>query len=128
MDREAGPRRTGPLRKGRPFRSREGRMVDRVYKAELPQVRKELLELRREFSRSKATTNWVGLRIDPLLRHAKSLEALLGDRRFAKEFSRLRRGVPMFHSDLVYFRDNVKGLRLALVAEVKHGRPARGRR
>ncbi len=38
---------------------------------------------------------------------------------FAKEYSRLRRGVLMFHSELVYLRDNVKALKSTLESENK---------
>ena len=41
---------------------------------------------------------------------------------FAKEYSRLRRGVVMFHSDLVYLRDNVKALEKTLESEKKRRR------
>lgn len=85
-------------------------MVDRVYKKDLPALRKSLEKLREDFSRLDSKTNWAKLRIDPLLRHVESLEQLLGAREFSREFSRLRRGVPLFYSDLVYFRTNVKVL------------------
>ena len=92
-------------------------MVDRVYREDLPRLRRILRDLRSEFVRLETRTDWVGLRIDPLLRNLESLEGVLRAREFSKEFARLRRGVPMFHADLVYFRDNVKALREVLAAE-----------
>ena len=95
-------------------------MVDRVYKAGIPQLRKDLARLKKEFSVLDSGTDWTKLRIDPLLRHVEALEGLLSQRDFAKEYSRLRRGVVMFHSDLVYLRDNVKALERTLESEKKH--------
>ena len=94
-------------------------MVDRVYKAAIPQLREELVRLKAEFSRLDSGTDWTRLRVEPLLRHAEALERLLSQPDFAKEYSRLRKGVVMFHSDLVYLRDNVKALKKALESEKK---------
>jgi hypothetical protein len=47
----------------------------------------------------------------------EALEQLLHSREFAREFSRLRIGVELFHSDLVYFRTNVKELQKLLQSE-----------
>jgi len=94
-------------------------MVDRVYIAALPRLRKELERLRGDFSNLRSNTDWIKLRIDPLLKHLDSLEQLLGAREFSKEFSRLTKGVVLFHSDLVYFRTNVQGLRKILQSEKK---------
>lgn len=95
-------------------------MVDRVYKAGIPRLRKDLARLEEEFSTLDSGTDWTKLRIEPLLRHAEALEGLLSQPDFAKEYSRLRRGVAMFHSDLVYLRDNVKALRSTLESAKKH--------
>jgi hypothetical protein len=38
---------------------------------------------------------------------------------FSREFSRLTKGVELFHSDLVYFRTNVRGLEKLLQSEKK---------
>ena len=93
-------------------------MVDRVYIEDLPRLRKALEELREEFSNiGPSRTDWVKLRIDPLLKHLESLEQLLHSKEFSREFSRLRKGVVMFHSDLVYLRENVKGLNAVLQSE-----------
>jgi len=93
-------------------------MVDRVYKADLPRLRKALEELREDFSSlSPSRTNWIKLRIDPLLKHSESLEQLLHLKEFSREFSRLRKGVALFHSDLVYLRENIKGLKAVLQSE-----------
>ena len=93
-------------------------MVDRVYKADLPRLRKALEELKEGFSRlGPSRTDWVGLRIDPLIRHLDSLERLANSKEFSQEFSRLRKGVVLFHSDLVYLRENVKGLERLLESE-----------
>ena len=95
-------------------------MVDRVYKSALPQLRADLERLRKEFSDLGSTkTNWIELRIDPLLRHLDSLEQLLHSKEHSHETSRLRKGVALFHSDLVYLRDNVKGLERVLESERK---------
>ena len=92
-------------------------MVDRVYKADLPRLRKALEELRGEFSSIESRTDWVKLRIDPLLKHLDSLERSLASEEFSGEASRLRNGVRLFHSDLVYLRENVKGLEKLLESE-----------
>ncbi len=95
-------------------------MVDRAYKEDLPRLRKALEELRGGFSDLGASkTDWVKLRIDPLVKHLDSLEQLLHSREFSSESSRLRRGVELFHSDLVYLRENVKGLEKLLESEKK---------
>jgi hypothetical protein len=95
-------------------------MVDRVYKEDLPRLRKALEELREGFSDlGSSKTDWVKLRIDPLLKHLDSLEQLLQSREFSPESSRLRKGVVLFHSDLVYLRENVKGLEKLLQSEKK---------
>jgi uncharacterized coiled-coil DUF342 family protein len=93
--------------------------VDRVYKAGIPQLRKELERLQKEFSELKPSTDWVRLRVDPVLRLAQELERRLSSREFSAEFSRLSRGVSLFHSDLVYLRTNVKELGLLLQNERK---------
>ena len=75
-------------------------MVDRVYKAELPRLRKTLEKLRNDFSNLGSTkTDWTRLRIEPLLKHLEALEQLLHSQEFSREFSRLRKGVVLFHSD-----------------------------
>jgi hypothetical protein len=95
-------------------------MVDRVYKAELPRLRNALEKLRENFSDlDSSTTDWTKLRIEPLLKHLDSLEQLLHSEEFSGEFSRLRKGVRLFHSDLVYLRENVKGLEKVLQSEKK---------
>jgi hypothetical protein len=93
--------------------------MDRVYKEDIPQKRRELEELKRKFSAVTSTTDWTKLRIEPLLEHAKSLERLLRSPKFSRETSRLRRGVVMFHSDLVYLRENVKALNSILQVEAR---------
>jgi len=95
-------------------------MVDRVYKEELPRLRGTLEKLREDFSSlGSKKTDWTGLRIEPLLKHVEALEQLLHSREFSREFSRLTKGVELFHSDLVYFRINVKGLQKLLESEKK---------
>jgi hypothetical protein len=95
-------------------------MVDRAYKEDLPRLRKSLEKLSEGFSNLGSTkTDWARLRIDPLLKHLDALEQLLHSREFSGEFSRLRKGVELFHSDLVYFRTNVKGLEKLLQFEEK---------
>jgi hypothetical protein len=89
-------------------------MVDRVYKSQIPALRKTLNGLRREFTRLDPDSSWPRLRIDPVLRHAELLEKLLNSEEFSQEFSRLKRGVVLFKSDLDYLRANVKGLRAIL--------------
>jgi molecular chaperone GrpE (heat shock protein) len=95
-------------------------MVDRVYKASLPRLKADLERLREEFSRLGSTkTDWIELRIDPLLRHLDTLEELLRSEKHSLESSRLRKGVTLFHSDLVYLRENVRGLERVLDSERK---------
>ena len=94
-------------------------MVDRVYKADLPAFRNNLEKLRADFSNLSPKTNWTKLRIEPLLKHLESLESLVGSPEFSGEFSHLKKGVILFHSDLVYFRSNVKGLKQILQSEEK---------
>lgn len=95
------------------------KMADRVYKESLPELRNTLEKLKEEFSNLGSKTDWIELRIDPLLKHLESLEQLLHSGQFSGESSRLRRGVELFHSDLVYFRTNVKGLKEILQSEKK---------
>jgi predicted nucleic acid-binding Zn-ribbon protein len=96
------------------------RMVDRAYKADLPRLKKALEELKEEFSNlGSSKTNWTKLRIEPLLKHLDSLEELLRSEEFSRESSHLRKGVAMFHSHLVYLRENVKALEKVLQSEKK---------
>ncbi len=92
-------------------------MVDRVYKGAIPQFKTRLRELRREFASIKTRTDWNRLRVEPLLRHVESLEAVLRSKRHAAQISRLTRGVSMFHSDLVYLQHNLKELSKTLERE-----------
>ncbi len=95
-------------------------MVDRLYKADLSRLRKALEKLGEEFSNlNSSKTDWTRLRIEPLLKHLDSLEKLLHSEEFSREFSHLRKGVRLFHSDLVYLRENVKGLEELLRSEKK---------
>lgn len=98
-------------------------MVDRVYKQGLPALRGALERLSRNFSELDSTTNWTKLRIEPVLNHVRALEQLCKSREFSGEFSLLRKGVELFHSDLDYLRRNVKGLEKVLHSETR----ARGR-
>ena len=93
--------------------------MDRVYKEDIPASRRALEELKRQFSSLDSRTDWSKLRIEPLLEHARTLERLLRSPKFSRETSRLRRGVVMFYSDLVYFRENLKALKEILKAESK---------
>ncbi|MCI4330805.1 MAG: hypothetical protein L3K19_03020 [Thermoplasmata archaeon] len=92
-------------------------LVDRVYKAEIPALRAALEKLRKEFSGLGPKTDWTELRIDPVLAHARSLERLLNAREHAREVARLRRSVVLFHADLVYLRENVRGPKRILELE-----------
>ena len=95
-------------------------MVDRVYKGELPRLRKALEKLSENFSNlDSSKTDWTKLRIEPLLKHLDSLEQLLHSKEFSGEFSHLRKGVGLFYSDLVYLRESVKGLEKLLQSEKK---------
>jgi len=97
--------------------------MDRSYKEDIPRTRRALEELKKEFAGLASTTDWTKLRIEPLLDHAKFLERLLRSPKFARETARLRRGVVMFQSDLVYFRENIKALKEILEVERRsHGR------
>ena len=92
-------------------------MVDRVYKSQIPALRKELEELQKKLSNLRSKTDWAAVRGAPLLLHARELERLLASPKFARQFSRLNKGVVLFHSDLVYLRTNVKGLEKILASE-----------
>jgi hypothetical protein len=94
-------------------------MVDRVYKKQIPEFRDALEKLRENFSELNSRTDWNRLRVEPLLTHLESLEHLLKSAEFSQELLRLTRGVELFHSDLVYFRTNVKGLKKILQSEKK---------
>ena len=94
-------------------------MVDRVYKKILPELRKAIEKLGEDFSDLGPKTDWTKLRIEPLLRYSESLEQLLESEEFSGEASRLRKGVVLFHSDLVYLRTNAKGLKKILQSERK---------
>ena len=94
-------------------------MVDRVYKKQIPVLRNKLEKLRADFLALNPKTDWVGLRIDPVLSHVRSLELLLGSPDYSAEFSRLTKGVELFHSDLVYLRKNIEGLEKILQQEKK---------
>src|SRR5262249_7498854 len=91
--------------------------MDRSYKEDIPRTRKTLKKLKKEFSGVTSTTDWTKLRIEPLLDHVTSLERLLRSPKFARETARLRRGIVMFHSDLIYLRQNVKALKKILEVE-----------
>ena len=93
--------------------------MDRSYKQDIPKAKKALEELKEAFAGVTSTTDWTKLRIEPLLDHVKSLDQLLRSPKFAREITRLRRGVAMFHSDLVYLRENVKALREILKVETR---------
>ena len=88
-----------------------------MYKEGLPKLRNSLEKLREGFAKTNSKIDWNKLRIDPLLKHLESLEVLSGSSEFSREFSRLTRGVVMFHSDLVYFRTNIKELEKILQSE-----------
>jgi|SRR5271157_2800049 len=94
-------------------------MVDRVYKQNLPALRQALEKLNRDFPKTGSKTNWTKLRVEPLLQHVRSLEKLMESDEFSREFSRLRKGVAQFHSDLVYLRTNVKALEDAFQSETE---------
>lgn len=97
-------------------------MVDRVYKASLPRYRKSLEKLKDDFSRLDGKTDWVGLRIEPLLKHLDSLERIMNSAEYSEEFLHLRKGLELFHSDLVYLSTNVRGLEKVLKSERNRSR------
>jgi predicted nucleic acid-binding Zn-ribbon protein len=92
-------------------------LVDRVYKKEIPELRKALEKLREDFASLDSKTDWIRLRIEPLLKHSASLEQLLESKKFSQESARLTRGVALFHSDLVYLKKNVSELKKILQSE-----------
>lgn len=96
--------------------------MDRSYKEDIPRLRQALKKLKNEFTAVDSKTNWTNLRIEPLLAHVKWLERLLRSPKFARETARLRRGVVMFHADLVYLRENIKALKKVLESETKSHR------
>jgi hypothetical protein len=73
--------------------------------------------MKEEFADLSSTTDWMKLRIEPLLQHVKCLDGILKSPKFARETARLRKGVAMFHADLVYLRTNTKALKAILVEE-----------
>ena len=93
--------------------------MDKAYKSDIPRHKKTLLDLKREFLRISTSTDWTKLRIEPLLKHVSALERLLLAPQFSSESARLRKGVVMFHADLVYIRANIKALKEILAAETK---------
>jgi hypothetical protein len=93
--------------------------MDRTYKQDIPFVVTRLEQMRDEFAAIGSRTDWTRLRIEPLLEHAKALDRLIHARQFAREIARLRGGVAMFHADLVYFRENIQGLKKVLESERK---------
>jgi hypothetical protein len=97
-------------------------MVDRVYRSDLPHMREVLLNMRKEFLKANPSTAWVRLRIDPLLTHLEQLRTMVPE----WDSSGPLGGVPMLHSDLVYFRQNVRGLQRVLASERKRSRKQRG--
>lgn len=96
-----------------------------MYRSAIPEFRKTLQGLRKEFLRLEATTDWARLRVDPVLRHAIALERRLNSAKFSREIARLHRGVALFHADLVYLRTNVRGLQRLLVSEQRRTRSSR---
>jgi hypothetical protein len=78
-----------------------------------------LLKLKADLRSTDSRTDWIELRIEPLLKHLRSLEQLMTSQEYSEEFSKLRKGVDLFHSDLVYFSTNVKGLEKILESERK---------
>lgn len=96
--------------------------MDKVYKASIPRHKETLADLKREFARIRPATDWVRLRVQPLLKHATTLERLLRSPKFSSESTRLRKGVVMFHADLVYLRANIKALNELLAAEKRRAR------
>lgn len=90
-------------------------MVDKVYQNAWTDFRRDLVKLKEEFAKIDVSTDWTRLRIDPLLEHLKLLENRVNSWRDLH----LRGAVPMLHSDLVYFRDNVRGLKKVLISERK---------
>jgi hypothetical protein len=92
-------------------------MVDRVYKTDLPRLKNTLVEMRGKFSNLDTKTDWTNLRIEPLLKHIESLEQVMNSPEFSQELLHLRIGVGMFHSDLVYLRENVRELERVLQFE-----------
>ena len=99
--------------------------MDKAYKSDIPRHKKTLVALKREFSQVDSATDWVGLRIEPLLEHVTALEGRLRSRKYAREIARLRRGVAMFHADLVYLRANIAALKAILAEEKRRSRTVR---
>lgn len=91
--------------------------MDKVYKGDIPRHKRALKTLKLEFAGVVSKTDWTALRIEPLLEHVKTLERLLRSSQFSRETARLRRGVVMFRSDLIYLRTNIKALKEILARE-----------
>jgi hypothetical protein len=88
-------------------------VVDRVYQSDIPEKRRALEKLKAEFLRLDSKSDWINLRVEPLLLHVKQLEQRLK----SHGTKRLRKGVRLYHSDLVYLRENVNGLKAILASE-----------
>ncbi len=93
--------------------------MDKVYKTDIPKYQNVLEDFKKGFSRIDSKTDWVRLRIDPLLDHVRRLEKILKSPHFSREKTRLRKGVAMFHSDLVHLRENIRILKAILAGEKK---------
>jgi len=91
--------------------------MDKAYKEDIPKYKKVLEALRDDFSRVRPKTDWRKLRLELLLAHAARLHRQLQSPRFARETARLRKGVVMFHADLIYLRANIRALREILAEE-----------
>lgn len=98
--------------------------MDRVYKEDVPAAIEALEQLRAELTELTPRTDWIGLRIEPLLAHARALVAVMRSPRHARATTRLSRGVVMFRSDLIYLRDNLRSLRAIVAAEKAAHAPA----
>ncbi len=96
--------------------------MDRVYKTDIPAYVESLAALRKAFAKLETSTDWGRLRIDPLLAHARGLLRIQRSPKFARESSRLRKGVRMFRSDLLYLRENIRALKAILDAEQERER------
>jgi hypothetical protein len=88
-------------------------VVDRVYRSDIPESRRALEKLKAEFLRLDSKSDWIKLRVEPLLLHVKQLEQRLR----SHGTKRLKKGVRLYHSDLVYLRENVNGLKAILASE-----------
>ena len=101
--------------------------MDRSYKEDIRKFKAALEQLKKNLSAHGTKTDWMQLRVEPLLEHVKRLDQILKSPRFAREAVRLREGVAMFRADLDYLRTNIKILKGIIAVAGKREKSEPGR-